>query len=356
VAAPQAESGIEMVGAIEVTRKAGLPEVRWAESSFNPWVAIFVMMCACGIAIFALTRIVITRPIQKLLAGMDEVTRGDLSHTLLADREDEVGQLASHFNDMTQSLRESKAEGLTLEQQLQKAEKMATIGQLAAEIAHEVGTPLNVIAGRARALGRKSQDPQVTKNADIIFEQTSRITRIIQRLLDFSRRKAIETQPETVDLNRMCAKTLEFLDGRLAAARVTPVVHESAGLPPVIGYPDQLQQVLINLVINAVEAMPQGGQLNIVTRHEKRRRPGLENAPEQNSVVVEVKDTGPGIPAGDRERVFEPFYTTKESMGGTGLGLAVSSSIIKEHDGWIEIDDGPGSGAILRVCIPTSQS
>ncbi len=354
--------GPELIGAVEVMRQQG-PEPPWATSFLDDLLSLLVIVSLVAVAVSVMTRLLLTRPMQQLLAGMDEVTRGDLTHTLLAEREDEVGQLASHFNDMTLSLRASQAETqdqtdarMLLEQQLQKAEKMATIGQLAAEIAHEVGTPLNVIAGRARAMGRKSQDAaMVGKNAEIIFEQASRITRIIQRLLDFSRRKAIELRPEPVDLNRVCDITLEFLDGRLAAARVTPIVHRGKGIPVVDGYPDQLQQVFINLVVNAVESMPDGGTLEIRTFADQRKRPGLEMSPQHLCAVVEITDSGPGVPAEERERIFEPFYTTKEGEGGTGLGLAVSSSIIKEHDGWIEVDDGANKGAVFRVCIPASQ-
>ena len=139
----------------------------------------------------------VSRPITKLLSGIDDVAKGDLSHVLLSERDDEIGQIATRFNDMTFSLRESRGETqrqneakLALEQRLGQTEKLATIGQLAAEIAHEVGTPLNVIAGRARSIQKKSRDHEaVEKNAEIIAEQTARITRIIQRLLDFTRRK-----------------------------------------------------------------------------------------------------------------------------------------------------------------------
>ena len=139
----------------------------------------------------------VSRPITKLLSGIDDVAKGDLSHVLLSERDDEIGQIATRFNDMTFSLRESRGETqrqneakLALEQRLGQTEKLATIGQLAAEIAHEVGTPLNVIAGRARSIQKKSRDHEaVEKNAEIVAEQTARITRIIQRLLDFTRRK-----------------------------------------------------------------------------------------------------------------------------------------------------------------------
>jgi signal transduction histidine kinase len=312
-----------------------------------------------------MSRILVTRPIAKLLSGIDDVAHGDLSRVLLSEREDEIGALATRFNEMTGSLRESRAETerqnaakLDLEERLSHTEKLATLGQLAAEIAHEVGTPLNVIAGRARSLARRAEDPtDVAKKANIIAEQASRITRIIQRLLDFTRRSVGEAvEQREVDVNDVAATTVDFLEGKLAAAHVKPHLVRAGSLPPVKGDRDRLQQVLFNLILNAIESMPDGGALRVETSEVTRRRPGLELAPEQPVVVVEIADTGPGIPPEVRDRIFEPFYTSKRGQGGSGLGLAVSHGIVKEHDGWIEIDDNPGGGALFRVCLPAGDA
>jgi signal transduction histidine kinase len=303
----------------------------------------------------------VSRPITKLLSGIDDVARGDLSHAILSEHDDEIGAIATRFNEMTYSLRESRGETqrqneakLALEQRLSQTEKLATIGQLSAEIAHEVGTPLNVIAGRARAIQRKAKDPEaVEKNAGIIAEQTARITRIIQRLLDFARRKVGAPEHARVNLNELALTTIELLGSQFSAARVRTRLDRSEGLPLVDGDADRLQQVLINLLLNAVQAMPDGGTLALETLPIRRTRPGLETAAEQDFVVLVVSDTGVGIPAPIREKIFDPFYTTKDSQGGTGLGLAVCSGIVKEHDGWIDVEDAPGGGAVFRVYLPT---
>jgi signal transduction histidine kinase len=292
----------------------------------------------------------VSRPITKLLSGIDDVARGDLSHAILSEHDDEIGAIATRFNEMTYSLRESRGETqrqneakLALEQRLSQTEKLATIGQLSAEIAHEVGTPLNVIAARARSIQRKAKDPEaVEKNAGIIAEQTARITRIIQRLLDFARRKVGAPEHARVSLNELALTTIELLGSQFSAARVRTRLDRAEGLPLVDGDADRLQQVLINLLLNAVQAMPDGG-----------KRPGLDTAAEQEFVVLAVSDTGVGIPAAIRDKIFDPFYTTKDSQGGTGLGLAVCSGIVKEHDGWIDVEDGPGGGAVFRVYLPT---
>jgi signal transduction histidine kinase len=261
---------------------------------------------------------------------------------------------------MTFSLRESRAETgrqntqkLELEQRLSHTEKLATIGQLAAEIAHEVGTPLGVIAGRARSIQKKSGDREtVEKNAQIVAEQTARITRIIQRLLDFARRKAGAPERVAVQLNEVTLSTMELLGGQFANARIRTTLARAEGLPRVAGDADRLQQVLLNLLLNAIQAMPDGGTLRVETFARTRQRPGLELSKEQTFACVEITDSGVGIPEDKRDKIFEPFYTTKEGQGGTGLGLAVCSGIVKEHDGWIEIDDAAGGGTIFRIFLP----
>jgi signal transduction histidine kinase len=279
---------------------------------------------------------------------------------ILSEREDEIGALATRFNEMTFSLRESRGETqrqneakLALEQRLGQTEKLATLGQLAAEIAHEVGTPLNVIAGRARSIQRKSRDPEaIEKNAGIIAEQTARITRIIQRLLDFTRRKVGSAAAADVNLNDIAASTIELLAGQFASARVRVRLERGAQPGRVAGDSDRLQQVLINLLLNAVQAMPDGGALVVETATVRRARPGLEGSAEQDFVTIAVVDTGVGIPAEIRDRIFDPFYTTREGRGGTGLGLAVVSGIVKEHDGWIDVEDGRPAGTVFRVYLP----
>lgn len=323
-------------------------------------VLVVLIVLVTTVMVGALASRFVSRPITKLLRGIDDVAKGDLSHVILSERDDEIGAIATRFNEMTYSLRESRAETqrqndekLHLEQRLGQTEKLATIGQLAAEIAHEVGTPLNVIAGRARSIQKKAKDPEaVEKNAEIVAEQTARITRIIQRLLDFTRRKVGSPERAMVDLNDLATKTVELLSGQFSSAKVRPRVERADDLPKVAGDADRLQQVLINLLLNAVQAMPDGGSITLETRLVKRSRPGLETGADQAFVACSVSDTGVGIPAEIRDKIFDPFYTTKEGSGGTGLGLAVCSGIVKEHDGWIEVDDNPSGGTVFRVYVP----
>ena len=358
--APMIPDGLSVTGVLEVSRSVAFLDELAANDMRAAllWTVLLAGLATAAVGYLGFT--LMSRPVKKLLGGIDDVARGDLSHALLSERDDEIGALANRFNEMTYSLRESRAEGLRqnqakleLEQRLAQTEKLATIGQLAAEIAHEVGTPLGVIGGRARAIQKKSTDREaVEKNAQIIAEQTTRITKIIQRLLDFARRKVGHVERLDVNLNELALTTMELLGGQFANAKVRTTLARAEGLPAVAGDPDRLQQVLLNLLLNAMQSMPDGGVLRMETSTVHRRRPGLELAPEQLYVTVEVTDSGVGIPEDIREKIFEPFYTTKEGRGGTGLGLAVCSGIIKEHDGWIEVGDAPRGGATFKVFLP----
>jgi len=309
-------------------------------------------------------RTVVALPLRRLLDGIDAVSKGDLSRVIFADRDDEVGTIAGRFNAMTGSLREAREDGergvqarLSLETRLRQSEKLATIGQMAAEIAHEVGTPLNVIGGRARALGKshRASDPaEVTRNAAIIAGEVDRIAKIIRQVLDFSRQRGPTIT--SVHLGSVVAEALEFLREILDRQAIKTDVRVLPSPPEVPGDPDQIQQVCLNLLMNAIHAMPSGGTLRITAERVTRRKEGLDLASPTPYAMLEIADTGPGIPAENRGKIFEPFFTTKDEGQGTGLGLAVSHGIVKDHDGWIEVDSPANGGAVFRVFLPCAAS
>lgn len=356
--------GFEVLGALDVKVDTGSIRAGFRDDLWRTLPVLAGIVVTVFFAVLYLSRSLVSDPIAKLLTGVDDVAHGDLSRVLLADREDEIGDLAARFNEMTYSLRESRNETqrhnttrAALEQKLFQTEKLATIGQIAAEIAHEVGTPLNVIAGRAKGISKKSSDPEVAfKNATIIAEQAARITRIIQRLLDFSRRKVGAEEDELVNLNLVSLSTMEFLESKLAAANVKHKLNRAEALPAIKGNPDHILQIMTNLVLNATEAMSKsGGLLHVETAEVTRRRPGLEVAPELPCVVVTVSDTGPGIPEEERDKIFEPFYSSKTGEGGTGLGLAVVHGLVKSHDGWIELTEAKGGGSCFSIYFPAAE-
>lgn len=308
-----------------------------------------------------LVRSLVSTPMVQLLTGIEAVAGGDLTQALLASRDDEVGQLATRFNEMTLSLRQSNEQSkaqsearLAIEQRLGHTERLATLGQLAAEIAHEVGTPLNVISARAHAMGRRADDVlAVQKNARIIAEQSDRIARIIERLLAFTRREATNEQPRPVDINEIALTTMELIAGNLRARQVRSRLIRADDLPRVLGHTDRLQQVALNLVMNAVQSVAEGGFVRVETSHSLRARPWLDHAPAQPVVRLTVADNGEGIAENLRERIFEPFFSMRLGAG-TGLGLAICQGIVKEHDGWIEVGEAPEGGAQFDVYLPAA--
>jgi signal transduction histidine kinase len=230
---------------------------------------------------------------------------------------------------------------------------LAAIGQLASELAHEIGTPLNIIGGRADLSRKKLGDKEtLKKNLDIITRQTERITKIIQQLLGFVRKKP----PEKVSLNMhsVLEGTLDFLSQEIEKQKVRVEKNFMADPPGVQGDPDQLQQVFLNLILNALQAMPAGGTLRLSTTYRWVAREGPES-PKRPYLEVEVEDTGFGMDKEVRENIFSPFYTTKIQERGTGLGLTITQGIVREHDGWIEVESEIGKGSSFRVYLPSME-
>jgi signal transduction histidine kinase len=351
--APVLDDRGEAIGAMELAR-----EVESDEVGGMIWALALALLALFALAAWIYARLEVRRPLAELLHGIDSVARGDLAATLPLGRRDEIGQLAFRFNEMTARLREAQQElktafdaKLELEEQVRQSEKLATVGQLAAEIAHEVGTPLGVIAGRAKNLAKKAGSPdEVQRHADLIGEQASRIARIIQQLLDYTRRRPPTRGP--VHLNALARGTLAMLDHQIERRGVHVELHEEE-LPPIYGNAGQIQQVCLNLALNAIQAMPSGGDLQLHTGRVHRRKAGLEADAARDYAVIEVVDSGVGIPEQHRGHVFEPFFTTKsDDDRGTGLGLAVSRGIVEEHDGWIEFEPRSEGGTVFRVFLP----
>jgi PAS domain S-box-containing protein len=225
-----------------------------------------------------------------------------------------------------------------LEIQLRQAERLAELGTLASGMAHEIGTPMNVILGRAEYLIQRTADEGMKKGLATIVTQVERITKVMNQLLAFARRRTPERQ--AVDFGEILDDSLEMFQERIAQSRITVEKTIEPSLPPVHADRDQLIQVLINLVMNSIHAMPEGGRLRL----------GL--AREGNSVCLEVSDTGHGMPEEIRSKVFEPFFTTKDFGKGTGLGLTVVKGIIEEHGGTIAVESAVDKGTTFWIRLP----
>jgi signal transduction histidine kinase len=263
--------------------------------------------------------------------GGDERVLNITVAPLLSKNCDWIGRLII-FDDVTERVR--------LESQLAQAEKLSSIGLLAAGVAHEVNTPLTVISTQAQILVKQlSPDDKNQKAMEKIVTQTFRASEIVNSLLNFSRTKAAPFAQ--VDINKLISESLLLLEHQLRSARIQVESELDSALSAVFGNSDKLQQVFLNLFLNAKDAMPDGGRLRVVT--------WVENS----HVAIEVSDTGVGIPPEHVDRIYDPFFTTKGSGRGTGLGLAVSYGIIHEHSGKIEVQSMPGFGTRFRLSLPT---
>ena len=226
-----------------------------------------------------------------------------------------------------------------LEDQLIQADKLSSIGLLAAGVAHEVNTPLAVISSYAQMLARQASDePNTAQILNKITAQTFRASEIVNSLLNFSRTSGRERTP--LDLPKTITETLDMVAPQLRKAHIEVETDFPARAGHVLGNSGQLQQVFLNLVLNARDAMPEGGRLTIQTREHGGR------------AIVTVRDTGIGMTAEQTARIFDPFFTTKDPKSGTGLGLAVSYGIVKEHSGTITVESQPGKGSTFAVQIP----
>jgi PAS domain S-box-containing protein len=228
-----------------------------------------------------------------------------------------------------------------LQEQLRRTERVAELGTLASGMAHEIGTPMNVILGRAEYLMQRTQEEPMKKGLQTIISQVERITRVMNQLLAFARRKPVERR--ALDLQKMIDDNLEIFDERLPRHRVIVERAFAASCPPVFADADQMSQLVINLVMNAIHAMPDGGTLRI----------GV--SPHDGMVRLTVADTGHGIPQEVVDKIFDPFFTTKEFGKGTGLGLTVVKGIIEEHHGTIAVESEAGKGTTFTIDLPVCQ-
>jgi len=250
-------------------------------------------------------------------------------------------QLAELSQELEKGLTKKKKDLQQTREQLRHTERLAELGTLASGMAHEIGTPMNVILGRAEYLMKRSQEETTKKGLETIVAQVERITKIMNQLLVFARRRPIERRP--MDLKQTVEDCLEVVQERFGRHGIKVETDFDAALPSVYADPDQMSQVLLNLVLNAVHAMPDGGTLRI----------GLKKA--QKEVRVMVTDTGHGISQTDLPKIFDPFFTTKEVGKGTGLGLTVVHGIIQEHGGSIAVESEPGRGTTFTLTLPLSQ-
>ncbi len=347
----------DLIGAVQVLQlESYIAEDERATRLFILSLTL-AMVGATLLIVLLVTHLNITKPAERLVRRFQEIGASEVPTRVPVQGDDEFGRLAREFNGMCDRLEFAHARLVReqeirreVEAELRNAERLAGLGRLAAGLAHEIGTPLNVILGRAESLLRSAPAGEAAeRHLGIIVSQSERIARIVRDMLDFARMKP--RRHLATDMRTLATATIELVERRAEQQRVTLHVDTTAAEAVVKGDPDQLQQVLLNLASNALDAMPEGGRLEValaVTRAAPPDTPGDERP----VVEITLRDTGIGIDPEAMGHVFDPFYTTKEAGRGTGLGLSVAYGIIEEHGGWFGVDSTPGAGTTFRVHLP----
>jgi two-component system NtrC family sensor kinase len=303
-------------------------------------ITIAVAALAAGLSYVISRRL--TGPIKQLVAASSQVADGDLDAKVSVQSVTELAELAHAFNSMASALR-TRDEQLKeyAKRKIMESERLAVIGQLAADVAHELNNPLQGIVTYSHLLLEKAPcDGAVSPTVEKIVTQANRCTRILRGLLDFSRPQP--PQKKLSNVNAVLEECISLVENQAKFHDIEVVKDWNGAIPEVVIDPSQMQQVFINLLINAAEAMDAGGRLTISTWFD----------PVSQLIEIEFADTGHGIDAQNMERIFDPFFTTKEVGHGTGLGLAISYGIVKEHDGTISVDSAVGRGTTFTVQLP----
>ncbi|HEY2015384.1 MAG TPA: ATP-binding protein [Bryobacteraceae bacterium] len=320
------------------------------------WFLLGAILFGCAAAMVFMW-IVVYRPVKELIDGTHRVAGGDLDYRLPVRSDDELGDLAASFNKMTvkvggvqarieEEVRRKTAELERVHKTLLSSEKMASIGKLAATVAHEINNPLFGILTYARLVSRDLAKQDIQRRDELV-EQLQTIEReskrcgdLVKNLLTFSRQAPSHREPN--DLNVIVHRAILLVKHKLDMQSIGLKEALAEGLPPVNCDANQIQQVILVLMVNASESMPKGGTLEIATE--------FDGAAEQCAVMV--KDTGSGIPQAVLPHIFDPFFTTKEDQNRTGLGLAVAHSIVEQHAGEISVRSTSAEGTEFRVTLP----
>jgi two-component system NtrC family sensor kinase len=303
---------------------------------------------ASSLIIWWLNRRLVLRPVAALVDGTRRVAEGDLTTAIPVTANHELGDLAQAFNAMTHRISEAQ-------RQLTQADKLASVGRLAAGIAHEINNPLTGVLTYASLLAKRYEsDEQTRADLEVIVRETKRCRGIIRELLDFARPTA--PARTSTDINEVARRALAVVANQLAESRVGLDLHLDSGLPEASADANQIQQVLVNLLLNAVDAIgPEGGRIRLATQVAQVVPVGKDaihwDSGARPMVEIQLEDTGSGIPAESLAHIYEPFFSTKGNRG-TGLGLAVTWGIIESHEGSIDVQSEVGRGTRFTVRLP----
>ncbi len=354
-------AGQRVLGAVDASLSLETVDTQMAQQRSKLLYFLLGAIVFGSLLAVAFIWVVVYRPVKELIDGTHRVAGGDLEYRLPERSEDELGDLARSFNRMTgevggvQARIEAEVQRKTAELErvhktLLRSEKMASIGKLAATVAHEINNPLFGILTYARLVSRELQKHEFTERDEMaeqlqtIERESKRCGELVKNLLTFSRQAPSHREPN--DLNTVVHRAVMLVKHKIEMQSIQLTEDLAKDLPPVECDANQIQQVILVLLVNASEAMPKGGSLLVSS--------GLDPAGQHG--VVRVKDTGGGIPQEVLPRIFDPFFTTKEDQNRTGLGLAVAHSIVEQHAGEITVRSTPGEGTEFLVELPVSSA
>lgn len=352
----------ERAGALEIAEDLTPLHDKIRTSIIHDAVATLATVLASAL-IVALTSIaVVGRPLHKIVAQTRRIGAGDYTQPLKLRQRDELGALGDEINTMTTQIQQSR-EALRQEtearietlEQLRHTDRLKTVGRLASGVAHELGTPLNVITGHASLIETSDDaNESIRDSTRIIRAQSDRITSIIRQLLDFARRG--KPRYDQCDLRAVSTSVMNMLKTLSGKRRISFSLDGEDRALTVLADPAQIEQVLTNLVVNGIDAMPDGGSIRLTTGRRQAAPPPGHSGAEGVYCYVKIEDHGQGIPADILPHVFEPFFTTKDVGKGTGLGLSIAYGIVQEHGGWIQAHSEPGQGSCFTVYLPEEKT
>ena len=340
---PLADTTGKTVGILYV----GVPSdnYRWMQTNTASYVlliTIITSLFAIFVSVYLLKRII--KPINEVVEMSDIIAEGDYSSKLRQFSEYELSHLSSAFNRMTDAIYERDCRiKETAQNQIAQSEKLASLGRLASGIAHEINNPLTGILTYSSMLKEDLADSQYIDDLQIIIDETMRCRKIVRGVLDFARETSLEKQP--LDLNKALVTAVRIIEKHITFQNVNIIKSFSPDIPHVNVDLDQMKSVFNNLLVNAADAMPEGGDLTITTSYN----------PSEKMVYVSFSDTGTGIPEEHLDKIFDPFFTTKEPGKGTGLGLSVIYGIIEKHNGSISVKSTPGEGTVFTIKLPAGE-
>ncbi|UCH07273.1 MAG: cache domain-containing protein, partial [Deltaproteobacteria bacterium] len=308
-------------------------------------ITVAGMILAIGLGYILADKIM--NPVNRLIRASQQVSEGDLTPDIGTVSKDEIGVLQKTFLDMVAAMGRRTA---AAESQVLQSEKQASVGRLAAGVAHEINNPLTGVLSYAHMLlRRKDLADDIRSDLEVIIDSTERVRKVVRGLLEFSRQTKLT--PEPTDVNNLIRSTISLMENQALVKGVSIRFSPGENLPKVTLDRGQFQSVLLNMIINSLDATEPGDNINIYTAT------GLSSSDSGHTgVEITIADTGSGIPPENLDKLFDPFFTTKEVGKGTGLGLSVSLGIVQRHGGTIRVQSEVGKGTRFFVWLPIEGS